>query len=238
MRAVLVAAVLWATAAVGDAKCARTELGPKILTPPKAAIPGDGGMLVGWEASMNVERSDADPSVQPKWVAFGANHTKLPIVVDTLAPGLSVYRTKDINGFTLVDAKAKTLATFTRDGAPKLDLPAPLPKSIVLSHFDGFRGGQEHAIDGKFAAVPAQAVAVILYRVSGDKRTALAFRMLDREAETKTQSVSLYADPGHCGWNPPGTTLPAATDDIAVAWVDAYGRQSAPSAKQKLTVNP
>ena len=55
--------------------------------------------------------------------------------------------------------------------------------------------------------------------------------MVDRAQKT----LAVYADPGHCGWNPPGTKLPAATDAVGLAWVDAYGRLSAPSGALKLS---
>ena len=216
---------LWAQATATDAKCMRVELAPKIVTPMKAALPPDGGVLVGYTSSTDAERSDADPSVQAGW------KTSAALSIETLAPGLSVYRTSATGMFTITDAKQKAVGTFTHGAAVKLDLPAPAPSALVLSESEGYRGGKEHEIDATFAAIPTQAVAVVLYKVVAGKRTPQSFSLIDRERK----AIAVYSEPGHCGWNPPGTSLPAATDDVALAWVDAYGRLSAPSAALKLT---
>jgi len=157
--------------------------------------------------------------------------TGAALTIETLAPGLSVYRTKATGAFTIVDAKRKAVGTFTAGGKVALDLPAPAPSSLVMSHSEGFRGGERYEIDATFAAIPAQAVALVLYKVAGDKRVPQSFTLVDRERK----ALAVYADPGHCGWNPPGTMRPAATDAVELAWVDAYGRLSAPSAALKLT---
>lgn len=230
MRAAIACAGLLVHAAASDAKCARVELAPAVLTPAKATLPEDGGVLVGWTSSTDAEKSDADPSMQPKWHAIGENRGRVELTMENLAPGLSVYRTTAKQGFGILDDKARSLGTFSRGGATKLDLPAPAPTSVVLSSTDGFRGGKEHEIDATFASVPPAAVALIIYRLSGGKRVALSFAKVEGK-----KSIPVYADPGHCGWNPPGTTLADPKDSLELAWVDAFGRAS-PSAPIALQI--
>lgn len=208
MRAALLALI--ALSAPVDAKCMMMEAAPKLLTPANATIPADGGVLVQQELVHDAPQFDGDASIQPSW--------KLDI--ETLAPGLSVYRSKT----KTIEIPTKKKATYKVGAAAANPLAAPAPTSLTILSARGIRGNDEHSIIAAFPAIPAGAVAVVLYKLDGGKRIAQSWGLVGNGQDAN--SVAVYEAPGHCGWNPPGTTLPTVADKLALAWVDAYGRLS------------
>jgi hypothetical protein len=228
---ILACAALWASAASSEAKCAMVELGPAMITPATAKVPADGGVLVGWTSSHDYGRTDGDPSVRKTWKAT-AGGQPVELVIETLAPGLSVYRPKTKDAFVLGDGKQQ-LGSFARVAAGKLDLPAPAPQALVLDARPGRYGSSEFSISATFASIPDAAVAVILYR-AGKPRVALSFGSVDRGQK----QVLVYDGPHHCSFPPPGTTQPAKDDRVVLAWVDAFGHVSDPSAALEVKPAP
>ena len=111
---------------VADAKCARSEQAPKVLTTRDTKLPDDGGILVGWQNKVYEdadEHSDGDPSDQPKWTAT-ADKKKVALTRTSLAPGLSVYTPAKFTGTLVLRGKAD-LGSFTRDGKTKNAMAAP-----------------------------------------------------------------------------------------------------------------
>lgn len=213
MRAALLSiTALLAPATLADAKCMMMEAAPKLVTPASATIPADGGVLVEQELVHDAERFDGDASIQPSW----------GLDIETLAPGLSVYRDKKSKTAIAIPTKKKQ--TFKVGAASANPLTPPVPTSLAMTVAQGFRGGDAHMITATFSAIPTGAVALVLYKLDGTKRVPQSY------GDVHTTTVRVYADPGHCGWNPPGTLLPAVTDKVALAWVDQYGRLSPVSA--------
>jgi hypothetical protein len=206
--------------ASADAKCAMVELGPKVITATTAKIPTNGGVLVGWDNAHDNVRTEGDPSVQKSWKAT-AGGKPVELAIETLAPGLSVYRPKSTAGFALSDGK-QALGTFTRATTAAADLPAPEITALTLDARRGRRGGSEFSVSATFAKVADAAVAVILYR----GKTALSFGMVEHDGN----KIVVDDGPHHCSFPPPGTTLPANGDAVTLAWVDAFGHVGATSA--------
>lgn len=208
MRHLLLLALLVPTPA--GARCARAELAPNLLTTRDTHIPADGGVLVGYQASMNdLESTGPDPS-DVKWKAS----TKL--VRTQLAPGLSVYK---------FDAKKLAFGkgSFTHDGKTAAIAVAPKPSKVVVKSAQEVRWSTTTATLTLESAAPPEAVAVIVYDEA--KKPIMYAGLAD--THDKDLSLVVYESGGHCGVpKPPEAGSIAAGSKIAFAYVDAFGRIS------------
>jgi len=227
MRLLVTFVALIGTVQHAEGTCARVELAPKLLTPDGAAIPDDGGILVGWEGSTRSAPLPGDPSYRPEW------KTSAPVVLDKLAPGLTLFRLKRPGPLTITDAK-HTLGTFSRDAsAGALALAAPKVKRAELAAVRFHYGEIGHTLALTLGdPVPADAVAVIVYVVRNKARVALSF---GRVTPGDT-SVVAFTDTYRCMFNPPTTQAPKRTERPVFVWVDRFGRRSKPSAPQRLAI--
>jgi hypothetical protein len=214
------------------AKCARTELVPVVLTKADTSMKMDGGVVVGWESSMDYDGpQDGDPSVQPKWTGQLAGKD-IELTRTTLAPGLTLYAPASVligKQFALRDAKAKTLVTVTL-ASPKPKGPdAPKVTRVESVTRPGLRG-DETDVTAYVAGVPDDAVALIV--TAGKTATSFGRPAHDKQGATH---VVVYASPGHCGSNPPGETAPAVGSKVTLTWVDNSGRRSDASSEVTVT---
>lgn len=226
---VLALPVLAALPSLADAKCARTEQRPVVLTTRDTQLPSDGGVLVGWANAVydpnDTPTGAGDPSDQPGWVALDGK-AKVALTRTALAPGLSVYTpAAGAHGFVLQDAKARPLGTFTHDGKASATMAAPIVVKLALSDEHRMRWPERHAVAKLRTPPPASAVALITYADVGGKRTPIGFVRLP-DSHDKLDELETFADAGHCGSLVAGARPPAAGEKVAFAWVDAFGHVS------------
>ncbi len=223
-RGVKLLAVVGLTLAVptADADCMRVDLGAALLTPTTAALPPDGGVLVGWKQIVNGEPND-DPA-HPKWTF------STPMVAETLAPSLVVHRPKTplAADLAIADAKGKSIAKFKRDPRPAaFALDAPAVSSLAITGRPSRWGDGRTVTAALSAKIPDRAVAIIGYVVRDKKSLAIEFAAIDDRA---ARAIVTYADPGHCGFNPSGLDVPRLGETMTFVYVDQFGRLSKPSA--------
>ena len=239
----IIAVSLLAPTAV-QAKCAMPRFKAVVLTTRDTKLPVDGGILVGWQADYDggMDR-DKDPSEQPTWTTT-AGKTKVPLTRVSIAPGLSVYRpsvAKPPKGaLLLADGKTK-LGSFTIDAKAAINkLSAPDIASVSLFETRQHRWSDKQTNVAFKVAPPAEAVAIVMYGKAGAKDTnaqdtstvnyiPFAFVRIP-DTHDKMTVVNMVADTGHCTALPIGTRQPEVNDQVAFAWVDAFGRVSPMSA--------
>ncbi|MBA3453839.1 MAG: hypothetical protein H0T42_12160, partial [Deltaproteobacteria bacterium] len=119
-------AVVLAVVPRANALCAVTEAGDALVTPVAAVLPGDGGILVGWQSFL--ERKPANQSTS--WT-ISAGTKRLEITRDTLAPGLVLLRPPAGTDVLRVSTGTTELARYTRDARAPAFAPAP-PKATRL----------------------------------------------------------------------------------------------------------
>ena len=216
-----------------EAKCARTEHRPKILTTRDTNIPDDGGVMVGWTSEVYSDEDDhpvGDPSDQPTWTATDG---KKPVALArvSLAPGLSVYRPAHGTGKIIVKSKAgATLGTFAHDPkAAANTMASPQVIGVALSTDKAMRWSERHAMTKLKVAPPVAAIALITYRVTAKGNEPISFVTIADTHDTLT-SLDAFQDAGHCGGVVGGSAPPNAGDKVVFAWVDAFGRLSPVSA--------
>jgi hypothetical protein len=230
---------------IADAACVPPDYQPVVLTTRDTQIPIDGGILVGWRypgsISATTERISGDVTDQPAWKVKAGNAKPAALTRLALAPGLSVYLPPAGKGaFELLDGKGNTLGTFThRSKAAKNMLPAPTATTLTLWTGPDVRGGDRHAQITLTSAPPADAVAIIVYHVTtfpvNFGELPLAFTRLP-DTHDQLTSFEVFQDAGRCGMLQPGTRPPTNGENIAFAWVDAFGRRSPLSATIKAKV--
>ena len=219
-------ALVCAIGARADARCAMTELAPAPITQNNDALPADGGILVGFTSIVQGPKLDGDPSRQPGWT-FVAGSKPIDLAIDTLAPGLTLYRPKPgTSPIVVSNADGKQLLAVARDGAASPPLKAPRPIRIATSFERGGRIARRQLVATLATPAPETAVAVILYAERDTTHVALSFNLLDR---VERSTVVPYTDPRKCAWNPPGMASAKPGDLVTLAWVDGAGHVSPPS---------
>jgi hypothetical protein len=219
--------------ATSDAKCARTELRPKVLTTRDRKLPDDGGILVGIENvvySDTADHANGDPSVQPTWVAYdGAKHLGLTYV--TLAPGLTVYKSTGKSTVVLKTKAGTALGTFTHDPkAAANTMAAPEPIDLVVASEPTMRGGRQRTATLRLkVAPPPAAAALVVYSAASKITVPLSFVTLP-DTHDALLSLGVFDDAGKCGSVVVGSQPPEGHQLIAFAYVDAFGRVSPVSA--------
>jgi hypothetical protein len=226
--------------------CARYGIAAELRTLPAETIPPDGGVLVGYgqptEDQPAVEQ--ADPSAHPEWrfrVKTSKGKKVRPTLV-TIAPGLSVYRTKTRGKVVLTDGKGKKLGAFTisRKKAA-FAATAPVLKKVEIMRYSSSRGGTSVGADATFdGKPPAGAYAVVVYDSASGNAMSWALT-----GDNSSSALGIYSSPGRCSSIPPGTEQPSAGQKLEVAWVDHFGRISphsnvvtAADASSSATVGP
>ena len=226
--ALLLGSIALTTSLDASAKCAMVAIAPKPLTPANTPIATGGGILVG--LTYDGRGRNDDKVEQPTWRIKQGGKLSEP-KIKLLAPGLAVY---EITGDgALVDAKGKALVAVKK-GKELPKLATPTLKIVTATHNDGTmeRWGSSSRLEVETTAdAPAGVVGLIVYQ---------AGKPLHWEAFEKDGSkrALTFRSGGHCANDKPGTSVPI-TGELTVAWFDASGRVSAPSAALaiKLTKN-
>ena len=186
---------------------------PKVLSAPDLALPENGGIVVGAVAEDRGPLESGDIAIQKDWKFVVPRGTIEP-AIDSLAPGLAVYKTS-ADTVELQNAKGETLAKATRAGkrdklaAPKvktLKYDAPLSRRSIVRI--------EVTLDGP---APAGAIALVLADAAGKPKSwgpvagAVLYPYLQRDCLTL----------------PNGTEPSKKGDKVTLFWVDEAGRKSA-----------
>lgn len=215
------------------AKCAMQELAPALVTPKNAAIPADGGVLVGFQYSRDdeVQPAKGDPSMTAAWT-WSQTMTK-----ENLAPGLTVYKPKSAAAITVKDGK-KLLGTFTRDPkAAAAGSAVPRIGKLEITTHPARRGRHREATVTSTDPIPNDAFGAIVYVERGGKSVPIAFGTIDHH-DPKSRTFIAYADPSRCAFAPPGTEPPPVKGKVTIAWFDRFGRVSKQSAPVEVTEVP
>lgn len=214
MKSLLVLAFACVLPAPAAADCAMMGLAPQVLTAPDAALATDGGVVV---ASMSVERghlADGDVAIQPAWRFVAASGTLRP-AIQSLAPGLAVYRTTTAEPVELRDGAGGVRIEVTRAGEqPRL--AAPKVKTLRYDAPISRRSVQrvEVTLDGE---PPPGALALVLADAKGRPRS----------WGTVAGTVLYPYNQRACDAMPNGTIPSRTGDRVTLFWVDAHGRKSA-----------
>lgn len=226
--------VLLAPANVDAGACARQGLDAAVLTHPDDAIPVGGGVLVGYARLGGLGLGDdygTDPTKHADW-RFVVKKKKLRPTLTQLAPGLAVYTSKKLTSgakLTLADGHGQKLGAFkmARKTKKKAGFTAAAPSGkIELSSYSSPRSGTSWSAMVTFdAAIPADAVAVVVYDTAGNALT------WGNVKNATGRSVNVFSSPGRCAVNPPDMQAPSAQQHVQLAWVDEFGRLSPRSAE-------
>ena len=150
-----------------------------------------------------------------------------------IAPGVRVLvLRRRISGTLRTEVRSDgRVSTFTQNSAETPNLAPPVAISIkkAIDQRPGHRAYVSVAAELQVPP-PSGAVGVVSYRVVSRTRTPISYAPVGTDDE-----LQLYADAGPCAYNPPGMEAPALGDTIAIAWVDAFGRVSAPSGAVRVT---
>jgi hypothetical protein len=208
LRTALVTAVALATAtpALGGEY---TSIGPRVMTARDATLPRDGGVLVGCCEVTSKDDHDADPTIQRAWRFRSGGRSQRP-TIETLAPGLSVYRPARRGDLVLVNEDGTELGAF-HDGAEASRFAADVPPITGVSVVTSPSEPVDWSVDAA-KGPPAGAVAVIVYAVDRGRRTAINWYRLEGGEEPRRR--------------PPGNRLPRVGERVEIRWVDAFGRRS------------
>lgn len=211
-RVTLLATLFAALAsAPADAKCRMSVLSAKILT--EGPIAATGGFVVA-EVDRDDDADTTETAVQPTWTLEVGGAKSAP-KIDTIAPGLVVYRVPKEGEAKLLAGK-KVLATATA-GATAPAMPAPKVKLITHTKTLGRRSSTfTRAILS--APPPPGAIAMVLADAKGKARS---FGLVEENA----QVVTVYAHP-RCGVVPNDTIESSGGDRVKLFWVDGSGRTS------------
>jgi hypothetical protein len=220
--ALLAVAVL---AADAHADCAMYGLAPKVLTPANAVVPSDGGIIVAAEPEQGGKLDPGDPAVQPWKIRAGADTLRPP--VESIAPGLAVYRVAMPNAFKveLFDG-AKVVATVRPARGSGDRLAEPKVKQAWFEEQHARHGSSSVRVELD-APVPAGVVAIVLADAKGAKSWG--------PVTENTNIVVPFSSPD-CVALPNGTRPSRSGDKVFLMWVAADGRVS--SASKTLTIVP
>lgn len=196
------------------ADCALLGLVPKVLTAPDAVLAQDGGVVVGAVSEDRGSLENGDLAVQPAWKFVVPRGTITP-TIDSLAPGLAVYRAS-YDTLELHDDKGDVLAKHDKISDKRDKLPAPKVKTIKYDAPMSRRSivRIEVTLDG---APPAGVIALVLANAKGAPKSwgpatgTVFYPYLQRD----------------CLVLPNGTKPSKKGDSVTLFWVDGSGRKSA-----------
>jgi hypothetical protein len=207
-----------------DATCAVAAQTAKLVVV-DAKVPEGGGLLVTMvhDASPTPTSKYMDVT-QPKW-RFRAGKTEHVPQIDTLAPGLAIYRLpKDVTSAQLVDGKT-VLGSITVTKDPIATLAAPKIKKLRQESRGSRKGSTIYMWADLAEKPPADAVALVV----ADDKVARSFGFA---AVNDKNSVLVYAHEP-CGMDAKGTVMSTNGDKLKLYWIDRAGRAS-PATKATL----
>jgi hypothetical protein len=102
-------------------------------------------------------------------------------------------------------------------------LPAPRVTKLVLETTPSKRVPQRTVTATLGEPAPAAAVGIIASVERGRRRVTLSVGPIPGN---RPSTVTAFADPGRCAFNPPGMLPPRAGELVSFAWVDQFGRLS------------
>ena len=184
--------------------CAVIPNEPVILTPDKATIPADGGIVVALEPAYHPTPGGPTPPLDT-WT-FGDGRKVRPV---HLAPGLE---TVPVTGATA------TLKWVTVGAGKRAPLAAPKVVQVAVKTAVEMRHSST-TVTATFADVPAGVIAVVAFDKTGAAKS---------WAIPSGKTAAIYAT-GGCTTSPNGTTPTNRGETITLAFVDDGGRMSAPS---------
>ncbi len=214
MRNMLALIAVLALAPYAAADCALMGITPKVLTKPDAVLASDGGIVVGAIPEDRGKLEDGDIAVQPTW-RFVVQRGTITPAIESLAPGLAVYRTS-ADAFQLKNDKAETLSSVTRTADKRAMLTAPKVKSIKYDAPISRRSivRIEVTLDG---TAPAGVIALVLADAKGKPKS-----------WGPTDGAVYYPySQRDCFALPNGTVPSKKGDKVTLFWVDEHGRKSA-----------
>ncbi|HPH69795.1 MAG TPA: hypothetical protein PLF40_28785 [Kofleriaceae bacterium] len=229
IRSALVALGLSSIAArpVAAAPCRPIMPVAQLVTPKDAAVPADGGVLVSWVPG---DPSDGVATTDKGW-SIKHGKRKLSVTTAVLAPGLVRYDADGAGVQQFLDGDGKQLLSYTRApaqaGAATVWAAAPEMKAIEMVRIDRQRFSTTTYTAKLTTAVPAKAVAVIVYTYDKKAKADVALRWA-KVAEGNT-SITLDWQGRSCGGMAQGTVALQPANKLSLAWVDATGRVSAHS---------
>lgn len=210
---------------VDAAPCPRMGMAPQVVTKADSTVPADGGVLVRW---VSARISEGATMTEPTWTVKQGKRT-LKVISTVLAPGLVRYSADGGGAQQLVDENGKLLLPYTRattkdsDGLAK----APDVKAIEMIENDRPRYSSRTFTAKLNAAVPANAVAVIVYGYDAKTKADTALRWTNVTKGDTT--ITLDSQGRSCGGVAMGTVALQRDNKLSLAWVDATGRVSAHS---------
>lgn len=146
--------------------------------------------------------------------------------IDTLAPGLAVYRLPPRATSVKLVAGKTTIATATTSKAKPADLSAPRVTTVRHERTLGRRPSAYTRVmlDG---GVPAGMAALVLADAKGKARS---FGLVD----PTSNEITVYAH-SRCGTVANNTVESSVGDKVTLRWVDQSGRLSPPSKVIRVT---
>jgi hypothetical protein len=198
-----------------DADCALSGLAPKVINDGNASFPADGAFVVAAVQQGHGKLDPGDITVHSEWTLHVDGKPIAP-KIDTIAPGLSLYRVDGRTGtLRLEDGARKSLATGKAVAAKRTPFPAPVVKKLTNTAGGYHRNAAITAeLDG---AVPGGAIAIVMYDEKGTPRS----WGLVTAGKPITPFLHTY-----CGTLPNGTLGSKVGDKVKLAWVDEAGRVS------------
>jgi len=204
-----------------SADCAITGVAPRVLTAKDAVIPSDGGILVAAESVSRGSLDKGDVAVQKGWRVHIGNDTLKP-PIDSLAPGLAVYRVSSPNAYKidLEDDQKQVLVSIKPAKGSADKLAAPKVKKVTYDAKSPDYHGYEQILVDLDGGVPAGMVAMILADEHGKAKS---FGLV---AGSQVHPYEHHA----CDTLPNGTVPSKKGDKVVLMWVDESGRVSAATA--------
>lgn len=191
-----------------------------------AKVPEGGGLLVTmvYETGPNPTYKYTDIT-QPRW-RFRAGKTEHVPIIETLAPGLAIYRLpKGVTAAELVDGKT-VLGKISVTKDPAKELAAPKIKALRQESTASRKGSRIYMWADLAEKPPADAVALVV----ADDKVARTFGLAN---VNEKNSLLVYAHEP-CGMDAKDTVMSANGDKLKLYWIDRAGRAS-PATKATLT---
>jgi hypothetical protein len=208
--------------------CAQPPPAVLVLTANDATIASGGGVI-----------AELDQPAFPAW-GFVGSKPLAAAAFAPLAPGLYRLAVPAKAGWATLeqrDPKTRTPLVRVQRAAAKADAPAtaaPAVRAVEYAEYSGRRGTSRYVTVELTAPPPAGAIALVLYGVAKAGNVPRSWALMRNQPTPTTTSVTVYAS-GSCIVQPAGVVGSAVGDQVALAWVDASGRVSAPSATLAVT---
>jgi uncharacterized protein (TIGR03382 family) len=218
--------------------CAPQGWQAEMLTKPGQVIPSSGGIIAGIKPGMYEEKRPDNPAAR-NWVLRSGKKT-IPLVAETLAPGLARYRPKrpaaagawTVQPRKVADAKRTgpdRPVSFAKAGVTPLAAPSVGSVHSFRHKADpamvppSFRGRITDYVTVRLTQpAPATAIGLILY----DGSASTGAPMLFRRTGAGLRDVTMYSTPGRCRPYLRAWRRPRAGQSVTAAWVDATGTLS------------